>query len=241
MFTPPRYAARYDWEYKALNPPGNVTQGWQVEMSIYVSWLKFGDITTGFRPLSPDAAWARLELSPDNAKSALSQWPVRINNAVGIIPPNTARRVFARSVAKNIGHNDEYMGLQVDADITSLTTEERSSKPPRYMPRSDWRRRLESLDPAGGSWQADLLRYWELRLRDTKEEDAWAAVGMSIDNAKLALSTEEPTPTNDSGLIPSVPEGQQKETVARRVFARSMAKAIDPDDIYNDLVLDEPR
>jgi hypothetical protein len=238
MFTPPRYAARYDWEYKALNPPGNVSQGWQVELFHYVSWRKTGDITTGFRPLSIDAAWARLELSPELARSALSSWPVRINNSVGIIPPDTARRMFARSVAKNIDHCDEYMGLQVDADITSLTTEERSFKPPRYMPRPDWRATLESLDPDSGSWQADLLRYWELRLRGEIEEDAWADVGMSIENAKLALITDEPTPTNYSGLIPSIPEGPHKETVARRVFARSLAKIVDSRDIYNELVLD---
>ncbi len=241
MFTPPRYAARYDWEYKALNPPGNTTQGWPVEMFHYVTWRTSGDITTGFRRLSLDAAWARLELSPEQAKAALSPWPVRINNAVGIIPPDTARRVFARCVAKDIDAGDEYMGLQVDADITSLTTEERSFKLPRYMPRPDWRTRLESIDPKDGSWQADLVEYWKLRLRNKTEEEAWADVGMSVENAKLALIVDEPTPTNDSGLIPSMSEGQHRETVARRVFARSLAKKIDPDDIYKDLILDEPR
>jgi hypothetical protein len=238
-FTPPRYAARYDWEYKAENPPGNTTQGWLAEMAHYCRWRKAGDMTTGFRPLSLEAAWARLELTPAHAASALSQWPVRINNAVGIVPPDTASRVFKRSLAKSIDADDDYPELKIDPLITSLTTEERSFKPPRYQARQDWRTRLDSLKPAPGSWQEDILRYWNLRLGGRKEEDAWADVAMSIENAKLALSTDDPSPTNDAGLIPCIPDGQDKDTVARRVFARSVAKAIDPGDIYNGLILDE--
>jgi hypothetical protein len=235
-FTPPSYAARYDWENKLENPPGNATQGWQVELAHYLRWRKTGDITTGFQRLSLEEAWARLKLSQDNAKNALSTGPVRNNNAVGSAPPEIASRVFARSVAKDIDPRDDYPDLRLKDDITSLTTEERSFVRPSYRARPDWRQRLESMDPDTDSWQADLVRYWTLRASGTKEEEAWAAVAMTPDNARLALSP--PDPTNDSGLIPCVPTGQQKDTVARRVFARSMAKTIDSTDIYNDLDLE---
>lgn len=233
MFTPPRYAARYDWEYKALHPGGNVTEGWVIQIFHLVSWRQ---------SMLPTEAWNKLALPPATARSALTTLPVRLTfGSAGIVPPDTARRMFARSVAKSIDSEDDYPDLALDPDITSFTTEERSFKPPRYMPRPDWREKLESFDPEDGSWQADLLKYWRLRLSGRKEKDAWAEVNMSVANAKLALIKDEPTPDNDSGLIPFVPKGKYKDTVARRVFARSVAKNIDATDIYNDLILDEPQ
>jgi hypothetical protein len=235
-FTQPFYAARYDWENKIQSPPGNVTWGWQVDMANLWGWVKTG--TLGSAPLSLEDAWAKLNLSPEFAKAALSRGPVRYNNSVGAIPPQLASRVFARSIAKSIDPDDDYPDLTIGPDITSMTTEERSFRPPGYTPRADWKTKLESLTPAAGSWQKDLRDYWELRKSGRKEHEAWAAVAMSPQNAKLALSTEAPTPGNESGLIPCTLDGDNKDTVARRVFARSVAKTIDPNDIYNDLRLE---
>ena len=193
MFTPPRYAARYDWDTRP-SIRGKRTQGWVID--IY-------KLVTLRQSMSPIEAWAEAKLPPATAKSALTTLPVRLTfGSAGIVPPDMARRMFARSVAKSIDANDEYPDLEVDRAITSFNTEERSFKLPRYMPRLDWQAKLKSLDPEEGSWQADLVRYWELRQSGKKEEDAWADVGMSIENAKLALRKEEPAPGNDLGLIP---------------------------------------
>ena len=48
----------------------------------------------------------------------------------------------------------------------------------------------------------------------------------------MSLLTDQPTPTNDSGLIP--PE------IFSRVLARSRATSIDPNDNVEDVVLEDP-
>jgi len=189
------------------------------------------------RGLPVEKAWATLKLSQAFAKSALSKSPVTYFNAVGIVPPYVASRVFARSFAKTIDATDDYPELVLGDPITSMTTDERAFLPPFYVPRPNWQTKLESLTPRPGSWQDDIFKYWQLRKRGKKEEEAWTAIAMTPRNAKLALSTDPPTQNNDSGLVPCIPNGPAKDTVARRVFARSVAKDIDHKDIYNDLRL----
>lgn len=91
------------------------------------------------------------------------------------------------------------------------------------------------MDPAVGSWQADLVGYWKLRTgKQMREEDAWKDVAMSPANARMALIEDEGYA--DSGLIPCMAHGV--DTVARRVLARSVASDTNPDDIYHGLVLE---
>jgi hypothetical protein len=105
----------------------------------------------------------------------------------------------------------------------------------------DWKETLESLQAPAGSWQSNPVSYWRLRTTGGRTEAAaWEAVGMSPANARQALIKEPPTPTNDSGLIPYKPNGPGKETVAGRLFARALAKDINPKDMFDDLVLDPP-
>jgi hypothetical protein len=87
-----------------------------------------------------------------------------------------------------------------------------------------------------GSWQADLVRYWKMRLARTPEEEAWRTVAMTPANARLALVEDEAS--DDSGLIPCLPDGA--ETVARRVLARAGARLDDYDhrDSYAGLKLE---
>jgi hypothetical protein len=118
----------------------------------------------------------------------------------------------------------------VDRDATELCFVQ-----PRYWPRPDWQERLEAVDPNGGTWQAALARYWRMRLRE-KEEDAWSDLAMSAAQARAALIEDDDNP--DSGLIPWLPH--DKETVARRVLARSVASKIS-NDIYAGLALGPPQ
>jgi hypothetical protein len=90
------------------------------------------------------------------------------------------------------------------------------------------------MDPEVGSWQADLARYWKLRIGGQTEVDAWRDVGMSPPNARMALIENEED--DDSGLIPSLAHGV--ETVAKRVLARSVASNNDAGDIYLGLILE---
>lgn len=104
--------------------------------------------------------------------------------------------------------------------------------PARYSPRDDWERRLQTITPPAGSWQADLVAYWQLRKSgQTPLRQAWADVAMSPEHAKAAIKaqTAEPTASNDSGVVP--PE------IFGRLLARSVAKTIDPDDEM-DIVLE---
>jgi hypothetical protein len=183
-----------------------------------------------------------MTLRQELAGKALVPAMPQTNNDAGVIPPEIASRVFARAVAKDPidGFDDLAVGPPIDPtmdpDINTL-----SYIPPRYAPRADWKEKLESLQPPAGSWQSDLVSYWRLRTTGgLTEPKAWEAVGMSPANARQALMKEPPTPINDSGFIPCRPNGPGKETVAKRLFARALAKDINPKDMFDGLVLDPP-
>lgn len=105
--------------------------------------------------------------------------------------------------------------------------------PNQYSPRSDWEHRLRQMGPAPGSWQFDLVVYWQWR--DTQDRDlqeCWTSLRMTPQNAKKALLTMRPKPNNDSGLIP--PE------IFSRVLARSRATTINPNDDVTGVIIGEP-
>jgi hypothetical protein len=236
-YKPPHYAPRNDWKQK-LPTGGPAPNSWQFDMLMYQEWVATGDLSTGFKKLTRDEAWTKLDMSKDNALKALAALPPRPTNDAGLVPPDIASRVFARSLAKVVDPGmdaamvpEDPLPVTVDREVPSFTL-------PRYQPRPDWQSRLESMDPEVDSWQADVVHYWALRRGGKSEEAAWAEVGMSPANARMALVTEPPTPGNDSGLIPCIPDGPHKETVARRVLARSVARNIDAGDIYGALILE---
>jgi hypothetical protein len=228
-YIPPHYGPRDDWRQVLKNggPGGNNVNSWLVDM---VNYWQF----TEDDGLSPDDAWRKLKMSYDHASKAFSNQPPTPLNSSGLIPPAIARLVFGRSLAR-------------DADLTQPPTvyldhsihvgwdgTERSFKAPRYRPRSDWQQTLETMQPEQGSWQADLVNYWKLRKAGEQEKDAWEAVKMTPENARLALIEDETS--DDAGLIPCLPGGT--ETVAKRVLARSCATNADHDDIYAGLILE---
>ncbi len=227
-YIPPRYAPRDDWRQVLHNGGGgNNVNSWVVDMVLY--W-KF----TEDDGLSPKDAWNKLNMSYDHASKAFSNQPPMPNNNAGLIPPDIAKWVFARALAKSVDPTQE-PAFFVDHSIqVSMDATERSFKPPRYRPRPDWQVRLTSMDPEDGSWQADLTRYWKMRIDGRKEVDAWHDVDMSSQNARMALIEYEGN--DDLGLIPSLANGV--ETVAKRVLARSVARNNDPDDIYLGLILE---
>jgi len=105
--------------------------------------------------------------------------------------------------------------------------------PNRYSPREDWAPRLKMIGPAVGSWQFDLVVYWQWRDTQNRElKECWESLKMTPDNAKKALMTINPRPTNDAGLIP--PE------IFSRLLARSQAASIDPDDDVSPVVIEPP-
>jgi hypothetical protein len=104
--------------------------------------------------------------------------------------------------------------------------------PNRYAPREDWDHRLKMIGPAVGSWQFDLVVYWQWRDTQKRElQECWTSLGMTPDNAQKALMTADPRPTNDSGLIP--PE------IFSRLLARSQATSIDPKDDVSPVIIEE--
>lgn len=227
----PHYGPRDDWKQllRGGNAAGGGVSSWTMDIQNYF-------LFTEGEHLAPEQAWAKLGMSYDHASKAFSGAPPTPTNNSGLIPPSAAPFVFARSLARTIDpdyrpsfHPDH--SIKVDRDATEPTF-----KAPRYRPRPDWRARLESMDPEEGSWQADLVKYWKMRLANTSEEDAWKAVAMTPANARLALVEDEAS--DDAGLIPCLPDGA--ETVARRVLARAGAKLGDYDhhDIYARLKLE---
>jgi hypothetical protein len=230
-YIPPRYAPRDDWRevLRSGGGVGNIVSNWQTDMLMY---FKF----TEDDHESPQEAWTRLDMTHDHATKALSTEPPRPNNSAGLIPPAIAALVFARALAKS-GDPLPVVSLNLDHSIrVSMDATEASFKRPRYRPQRDWQQRLLSMDPDVGSWQADLAKYWRLRIEGKKtEEQAWEEVGMTPQNARMALIEDEGDP--DAGLIPCLPE-HGVDTVARRVLARSAANKIDEDDIYPGLILE---
>ena len=217
----PHYGPRDDW--RELLRGGNAAGGNNVN-----SWMM--DIQNYFlftedQHLTPEQAWNQVGMSYDHASKAFSGAPPTPTNSSGLIPPLVAPYVFARSLARTVdpAYRPSFHpahSIKVDRDATEPTF-----KAPRYRPRPDWRERLESMNPQEGSWQADLVRYWKMRLARTSEEEAWRTVAMTPANARLALVEDEAS--DDSGLIPCLPDGT--ETVARRVLARAGARPGDYD------------
>jgi hypothetical protein len=238
MYTRPRYSPRADW-WQKLQQGGPGTNTWQSQMVVY--WIDFRK-SGGKNGLTLEDAWKKLRLSQVHANGALVSDTPRPTNDAGVIPPEVFSHVFARAAAKDPIDDFADFGkgqpvkVTMDPDFQVLTYIR-----PRYAPRVDWKEKLQSLQATPGSWQYDLAAYW--RLRTTKglsEAKAWEDVRMSPANARQALIQKPPTPTNDSGLIPSDPNAPYKETVARRLFARAMAKDINPKDMFAGLVLDPP-
>lgn len=228
-YIPPRYGPRDDWRtlLRGGNAGGNNVGSWLTDMVLYFGF-------TEDQGLSPQAAWDAVGMSHDHATKAFSGAPPTPTNSSGLIPPAIARHVFACALARSADfanlptvHADH--SIKVDRDATEPTF-----KAPRYRPRADWQQRLETMQPADGSWQADLVNYWRLRQGRASEERAWETVAMSPANARLALIEDEAS--DDSGLIPCLPDN--KETVARRVLARAAASNIDRRDIYPGLRLE---
>jgi hypothetical protein len=230
-YIPPRYAPRDDWKevLRAGGGVGNLVSNWQTDMLLYFKFTEDDGQTLA-------EAWTGLDMTHDHATKAFSTDPPRPSNSAGLIPPPIAALVFARALAKS-GDPFPVVSLNVDHSIrVSMDATEPSFKRPRYRPRPDWRQRLESMDPPEGSWQGDLVKYWNLRTQgNRKEEQAWREVRMTPEHARMALIEDEDVP--DSGLIPSLPE-HGVDTVARRVLARSAANNIDDDDIYPGLRLE---
>lgn len=231
-YVPPRYAARADWQHKIVNGGGggNVNS-WVVDIINYWTWR------SPPHPQTLDEAWQRLRMTRDHAGNTFSTQPPLPTNDVGLAPPEVASRIFARSLANSVDPATDTL-LDLDPPIpVTMVNETRSFTPPRYSPRADWQARLLDLDPGAGTWQADLARYWNLRMAGQSEPEAWRAVAMSPANARLALVTAPVADGNDSGLIPCIVDGPGRDTVARRVLARSVSTEIDPDDIYAGLAL----
>ena len=238
MYTRPRYSPRADW-WQRLQQGGPGTGTWQSQMVVY--WIDFRD--SGRRSgLSPEEAWKKLRLRQVHANGALVSDTPRPTNDAGIVPPEIFGHVFARAAAKDpIDDFADFaegkpVKVTMDPDFNVLTYVR-----PRYAPRIDWKEKLQSLRADPGSWQHDLATYWRLRTaKKLTEAKAWEEVAMSPAKARQALMQAPPMPTNDSGLIPSDPTAPYKETVARRLFARAMAKDIDHKDIFAGLILDPP-
>jgi hypothetical protein len=104
--------------------------------------------------------------------------------------------------------------------------------PNRYSPRTDWKEKLIYSSPQAGSWQSDLVIYWQWRRAGEPLAAAWSDLRMTRTNAQHALTTSTPRYENDSGLIP--PE------IFSRVLARSRAQDINPNDDVADVVIEDP-
>lgn len=231
-YVPPRYAARADWRQKIVtHGGGGSVNSWVVDIANYWMWRR----PRG--PLTIEEAWTRLRMPQDHALKAFATLPPRPDNDVGLVPPELASRVFARALAKSVDSaTDTLLDLGNPIPVT-MVTETSSFTQPRYAPRADWQARLQAIDPNGGTWQADLAHYWSLRVAGQSEPSAWRAVAMSPANARLSLVTAPVTDGNDSGLIPCIADGPDRDTVACRVLARSVSSKVDPDDIYPGLLL----
>ena len=226
----PHYGPRDDLDTMLPNAgTGNSTNSWVFDMLVYLQ------LTTPPRPLEPRAAWRRLRMPRDHARAALSQarQPPKPNNLSGLVPPVLLTRLFACALADSVDADTEAAVEPEEPVKVSMANEVRSFTPPRYRPRPDWQFRLEHMRAEEGTWQDDLARYWKLRLNGKTERDAWRTVAMTPANARMALAEGE---SDDEGLIPSLPN--DRETVARRVLARSVATNVDPHDIYEGLVLE---
>lgn len=154
------------------------------------------------------------------------------------MPPEIAEYVFARSVAKKVHHTTRFKVESEPLIPVRMYQDTRSFTAPRYKPREYWQWTLETTDFEAGTWQSDLVRYWRLRRNGRSEEDAWEEVAMSPEHARLALTTEVETMSNDSGLIPCYQDGAYIETVAQRVLARAASMEVDCEDIYEKLKLE---
>jgi hypothetical protein len=110
------------------------------------------------------------------------------------------------------------------------------TEPNRYWPRPDWKERLRSTRGIGlrlDSWQAQLVLYWVWRASGRCPlRKAWTDLAMTPEHARMSLLTDQPTPTNDSGLIP--PE------IFSRVLARSRATSVNPNDNVEHVILEDP-
>jgi hypothetical protein len=105
--------------------------------------------------------------------------------------------------------------------------------PNRYWARPDWEQLLVNMSVAPNQPEFDLVVYWQWRKHGHEEvQEAWERLRMRPDVAKRLLKTDAPLPTNTSGLIP--PE------LFSRVLARSRATAIDPNDIADDAIVENP-
>ena len=104
--------------------------------------------------------------------------------------------------------------------------------PKNYSPRTDWEAKLLYSSPPAGSWQSDLVIYWQWRRAGEDLLPAWTDLRMTPTNAQHALMTSAPRFENDSGMIP--PE------IFSRVLARSRASGINPNDDVADVVLEPP-
>lgn len=229
-YFPPHYAPRDDWETVLPNiGTGNSVNSWVFDMLVYLQ------LTTPPRPLPPPAAWRRMRMPRDHARAALSQarQPPRPDNSSGLVPTVIITRLFARALAESVDADAEAAVEPGRPIRPTMPNETRAFTPPRYRPRPDWQVRLEHMNAEEGTWQHDLARYWKLRLAGRSERAAWSDVAMTPANARMALEEQD---ADDAGLIPSLPGDQ--ETVARRVLARSVATNIDPNDLFEGLVLE---
>ena len=210
MYSPPRYAPRSDW-YQVLGN-GPPVDTWRSDLFNYWQWVSTQNYTL-------ERAWIRARMTSEKAKKALISRPPTPTNEAGLIPPDLASRVYARSVARTMDPYDDFPDLVLDPPSNPVVGNESPAfTAPRYAARTDWRQKLESMAPPQGSWQADLVTYWRLRSGGRSEEDAWAGTAMSPDNAVQALMRERPSPANDSGLIP--------DEIVGRVLACSVSRTI---------------
>jgi hypothetical protein len=237
MYTRPRYSPRADW-WQRLQQGGPGTGTWQSQMVVY--WIDFRD--SGRRSgLSPEEAWKKLRLRQVHANGALVSDTPRPTNDAGIVPPDIFGHVFARAAAKDpIDDFADFaegkpVKVTMDPDFNVLTYVR-----PRYAPCMDWKEKLQSLRADPGSWQHDLATYW--RLRTMKKTDRSKGLGRSCDEPRQGQAGVDASPADADQrlLIPSDPTASCKETVARRLFARAMAKDIDHKDIFAGLILDPP-
>lgn len=105
--------------------------------------------------------------------------------------------------------------------------------PNRYWARPDWEHVLLHIGPSPGTFEHDLVVYWQWRKHGGKSvQEAWTDLRMRPEIAKKALRKDDPLPNNTSGLVP--PE------LFSRVLARSRATVIDPNDIAPDAVVEDP-
>ena len=100
--------------------------------------------------------------------------------------------------------------------------------PPRYSPRDDYKTLIPTLGSSGSgsshNWVTAVIVYWRrVTQSGLLSDEAWRRSRMSQDHAIKAIgqSSQPPTPTNISGVIP--PE------IADNVFAAALARSVETD------------